>query len=68
MSRTMRAWRKANRYVRTGQHERAIYWLLRTQQILEAGPPRSSRFKQVDIGYAAAAVFLVALLWAAHYG
>ena len=37
MTRTMHAWRKANAYVRSGQHDRAIYWLSRTQAILDAG-------------------------------
>ena len=32
MTRTMHAWRKANAYVRSGQHDRAIYWLSRTRQ------------------------------------
>ena len=34
MTRTMHAWRKANAYVRSGQHDRAIYWLSRTQVLL----------------------------------
>jgi hypothetical protein len=63
----MRAWRKATAYVRSGQHEKAIYWLLRTQEILDAGPPRPSRFKDVDAGYVVSAVFLLVLILAAHY-
>src|SRR3984893_10568617 len=51
MTRTMHAWRKANAYVRSGQHDRAIYWLSRTQAILDAGPPCRSRLKDVDAGY-----------------
>jgi hypothetical protein len=34
VTRTMHAWRKANAYVRSGQHDRAIYWLSRTQVLL----------------------------------
>ena len=67
MTRTMRAWRKANACVQSGQHDRAIYWLLRTQEILDAGPPKPSRFKDVDPGYLFSAVVLLVLLWAAYY-
>jgi hypothetical protein len=63
MSRMMRAWCKANSYVRSGQHEKAIYWFLRTQEILDAGPPRSSPLKGIDAGYMLAAVFFLALLY-----
>jgi len=62
----MRAWRKANAYVRSGEHEKAIYWLLRTQEILDAGGPKPSRFKDIDAAYLISAVFLVVLLWAAY--
>jgi len=65
MTRTMRAWKKANAYVRSGQHEKAIYWLSRTQEILDAGPARPSRF--IDGGYVIGTVFLLVLLWAAYY-
>jgi hypothetical protein len=63
MTKTMRAWRKANTYVRTGQHEKAIYWLLRTQEILDAGPHRRSRFKDIDVGYILGALFFLGLLF-----
>ena len=56
MSRMMRAWCKANSYVRSGQHEKAIYWFLRTQEILDAGPPRPSPLK--GAGYMLGALFL----------
>jgi hypothetical protein len=62
MTKTMRAWRKANAYVRSGQHEKAIYWLTRTQEILDSGPPRRSRLKDLDAGYMLAALFFLALL------
>jgi hypothetical protein len=67
MTRTMRAWKKANAYVRSGQHEKAIYWLSRVQEILDAGPPKPARFRAVDAGYMASAAFLLALLCAAYY-
>jgi hypothetical protein len=56
MTRTMHAWRKANAYVRSGQHDRAIYWLWRTQAILDAGP---------HAGYMLAALFFFVLIWVA---
>ncbi len=65
MTRTMHAWRKANAYVRSGQHDRAIYWLSRTQAILDAGPPCRSRLKDVDAGYMLAALFFFVLIWVA---
>jgi len=39
----MRAWRKANGYVRSGQHAKAIYWLARTQELLDSEPRRPMR-------------------------
>ena len=67
MTKMMRAWRKANAYVRSGQHAKAVYWLSRTQEILDSGPPRPSRLKDLDAGYMMiAAVFLFALLWVAN--
>ena len=65
MTRTMHAWRKANAYVRSGQHDRVIYWLWRTQAILDAGPPCRSRLKDVDAGYMLAALFFFVLIWVA---
>jgi len=62
MIQTMRAWRKANAYVRSGQHDKAIYWLLRTQEILEAGPPRRSRLRGIDAGYMLGALLFLALI------
>jgi hypothetical protein len=62
MTKTMRAWRKANAYARSGQHEKAIHWFLRTQEILDAGPPRRFRLKNIDAGYMLGALFFLALL------
>jgi hypothetical protein len=64
MTKTMRAWRKANTYVRSGQHDKAIFWLYRTVEILDAGPPKPSRLKHIDAGYMLAALFFLVLLWA----
>jgi hypothetical protein len=63
MTRVMRAWRKGNAYVRSGQHDKAIYWLSQAVDILDAGPPKPSRLKQIDAGYMFAALFFMVLLW-----
>jgi hypothetical protein len=67
MTQAMRAWRKANTYVRLGQHAKAVYWLSRTQAILDGGPPRRQRLKGMGTGYMLAALcVLVMLLWFAR--
>jgi hypothetical protein len=63
MTKTKRAWRKANVYVRSGQHAKAIYWLSRTVDILDGGQPRRHHLKDIDAGYMFAAVFVLVLLW-----
>jgi hypothetical protein len=63
MTRVMHAWRKGNAYVRSGQHDRAIYWLSRAVDLLEAGPPTPSRLKRMDPGYMFAALVFLVLLW-----
>jgi len=66
MTRMMRAWRKANAYVRSGQHAKAIYWLSRTQAILAGGRPRQRRLEGMDtIGYMLAALFVLVVVWIA---
>jgi hypothetical protein len=65
MTKTMRAWRKANAYVRSGQHDKAIYWLSRTLKVLDDGPPRRSRLKDIDAGYMLTALFFLVLIWVA---
>jgi hypothetical protein len=62
MTKMMRAWCRANAHVRSGQHEKAIYWFLRTQEIVDAGPPRSSRLKDIDAGYMLVALFFLTVL------
>jgi hypothetical protein len=66
MTRLMRAWRKTNAYVRSGQHAKAIYWLSRTQAILDGGQPRQRRLEGMDtIGYMLAALFVLVVVWIA---
>ena len=62
MTKMMRAWRRANTYVKSGEHEKAIYWFLRTREILDAGPPPQSRLKDIDAGYMLAALLFLTLL------
>jgi hypothetical protein len=45
MTKAKRAWRKANAYVRSGQHDKAIYWLSRTQAILDGIDPTAGASK-----------------------
>jgi hypothetical protein len=62
----MRAWRKANRFVRSGNHAKAIYWLSRVRDILDAGPPQQSAVRGFGPGYMViAALCFLAILWAA---
>ena len=66
MTEAMRAWRKANTYVRSGQHAKAVYWLSRTQEILNGDRPRRQRLKGVDTDYMLAALsVLLFVLWVA---
>jgi hypothetical protein len=47
----MRAWRKANAYVRSGQHAKAIYWFSRTQALLDSEPRRPMRADFIEVSY-----------------
>jgi hypothetical protein len=62
MTKAKRAWRKANVYVRSGQHAKAIYWLCRTVDILDGGEPRPSDLKDIDAGYMFVALFMLVVL------
>jgi hypothetical protein len=62
MTRAMHAWRKANAYVRSGQHEKAIYWLTRTHAILEAEPSRPLG-DWTNVSYIAGALVILVALW-----
>ena len=63
VTKTMRAWRKANAYIRSGQHEKAVYWLPRTVAILEGERPRRRRLDGMDTGYMFGALGILVLLW-----
>jgi len=66
MTKGKRAWRKANAYVRSGQHAKAIYWLSKTQAILDGDRPRRQRVDDVDAGYLLAALVVLVLLFVAN--
>jgi hypothetical protein len=63
MTRTMRAWRKANAYVRSGQHDKAVYWLHRTQEILDGPRPSRQRHEGMDISFMLVALFVLVVIW-----
>jgi hypothetical protein len=65
MTRAGRAWRKANGYVRSGQHAKAIKWLSRTIEILDSEPRRAPRVDGVDLSYVAGALVVLVALWVA---
>jgi len=65
VTRANRAWRKANGYVRSGHHAKAIEWFSRTLEILDSGPPRPHRINGIDLGYVAGALVVLVALWVA---
>jgi len=65
MTEAKRAWRNANAYVRSGQHQKAIYWLSRTQAILNGERPRRRRGDGMDESYILGALVVLIALWAA---
>ena len=65
MTKAGRAWRKANAYVRSGQHAKAIKWLSRTVEILDGEPPRRRRFDGVEVSYILGALVVLVALWVA---
>ena len=66
MTRAKRAWVKGNRYMKSGQHRKAVYWFEQTQLILsEARPPRR-RHGRMDLGYMLAAFAALVLIFASH--
>ena len=65
MTKAKRAWRKANAYVRSGQHDKAIYWLSRTLAILDGDRPHRRRLEGIDTGYMLGTLFVVVVLWVA---
>jgi hypothetical protein len=58
-----RAWCKANVYVQSGQHAKAIYWLVRTQEILDGDRPPRRRRERLDAGYMLVAISALVLIW-----
>jgi hypothetical protein len=66
MTQTMRAWRRANAYVRSGQHAKAIYWLSRTQASLDGDRPCRRRANDLDIGCLSTALLVVIVIWVAN--
>ena len=65
MTKAKRAWRKANAYVRSGQHAKAIYWLSRTQAILDRDRPRQRRLDGMDTDCRLAVLFVLVVVWIA---
>ena len=65
MTKAKRAWCKANAYVRSGQHEKAIYWFARTQAILNGEPPRPRRGDGMNASYVLEALVVLTALWVA---
>ena len=65
MTRTMRAWRKANAHVRSGQHAKAAYWLSRTLAILDREQLPRRRWKYIEADYLLAALFVLVVVLAA---
>jgi hypothetical protein len=62
VTKAKRAWRKANAYVRSGQHDKAIYWLSRTVAILDGErPARSRKYDTSVVGYVVAAAVVVSV-------
>jgi hypothetical protein len=65
VTKAKRAWRKANAYVRSGQHEKAIYWLSRTVAILDSERPQRRCFEGMDASYMLGALVVLVLIWVA---
>lgn len=63
MTKAKRAWRKGNIYVKSGQHAKAIYWLSRTQAILDQPRPTAKRGNHFDAGYMLVAFAALIWLW-----
>jgi hypothetical protein len=64
MTRAKQAWCKANRYLKSGQREKAIYWFRKTQFILDGERPLRKRSGGMDLGYMFIAFAAVVLIWA----
>lgn len=66
VTRARRAWCKANGYLKSGQHAKAIYWFEQTQCILSEERPPRRRHGRMDLGYmlvaAGALIWILAIL------
>jgi hypothetical protein len=62
VTKAKRAWRKANAYVCSGQHEKAIYWLSRTQAILDNVRHQPRRLDGTDAGFLVGALVVAVAL------
>jgi hypothetical protein len=49
----------------TASHDKAIYWLSRTQAILDGDRPHRRRLEDIDTGYMLGALIVVVVLWVA---
>ena len=65
MTRMMRSWRKANAYVRSGQHAKAAHWLTRTLEILAGDQALRPRRKYMETDYLLAALLVLVVVWMA---
>jgi hypothetical protein len=63
MTKAKHAWCKANGYVRSGQHEKAIYWLSRTHAILDGELPARRRGDGMNASYVLGALVVLIALW-----
>jgi ABC-type phosphate transport system permease subunit len=63
MTRTKRAWRKANAYVQSGQHAKAIYWLSRTQALLDSEPRRPMRVDGIESYILGGLAVVIVAIW-----
>jgi len=59
----MHAWRKSNAYVRSGQHAKAIYWLTRTQALLDSEPKRPMRSDVIEATYMLGGLAVLIVIW-----
>jgi hypothetical protein len=59
----MHAWRKANAYVRSGEHAKAIYWLSRTQELLDSEPRQPMRADALEASYMLGGLAVLIFIW-----
>jgi hypothetical protein len=64
MTSAKRAWIKANRYMNSGRHRKAVYWFEETQRILSEERPARRRHGRLDLGYMLVAFAALILIFA----